>query len=74
LELIAQAFRDDGIYTQVTRLADENFASGIQMATQVLQHTFFRPNILFLPLRPETDLDELAETLDKSTNKTTVSG
>jgi len=66
LELIAQAFRDDGIYTQVTRLADANFASGIQMATQVLQHTFFRPNILFLHLRQETNLDELQRLVDET--------
>lgn len=66
LELIAQAFRDDGIYTQVTRLEDANFDSGIQMATQVLQHTFFRPNILFLHLRPETDLDELQKLVDET--------
>ena len=64
LELIAQAFRDDGIYTRVTRLEDDNFSSGIAMATQVLQHTFFRPNILFLHLRPDTDLVELQKLVD----------
>jgi len=66
LNLIAQAFQDDGIYTQVTRLEDADFASGIKMATQVLQHTFFRPNILFLLLRADTNLEDLQTLVDET--------
>lgn len=66
LDLIAQGFQDDGIFTKVTMLEDANFASGIQMATQVLQNTFFRPNILFLHLRPDTNLNELQNLVDET--------
>ncbi|MCP4419317.1 MAG: Na-K-Cl cotransporter, partial [Chloroflexi bacterium] len=48
LELLAEAFRDDGIYAEATRLEEADFVNGVRMTTQVLRHTFFRPNILFL--------------------------
>ncbi len=66
LELLAQAFRDDGIYAEATLLEEEDFVNGVRVTTQVLRKTFFRPNILFLHLRPDGDLDELQQLVDKT--------
>ncbi|MCP4420758.1 MAG: hypothetical protein GY805_29465 [Chloroflexi bacterium] len=66
LELLAEAFRDDGIYAEATRLEEADFVNGVRMTTQVLRHTFFRPNILFLHLRADSDLEELQQLVDKT--------
>ncbi|MCP5100063.1 MAG: Na-K-Cl cotransporter [Chloroflexi bacterium] len=66
LDTVTHAFREDGIYTQTTLLEESDFAAGVRMATQVLQNTFFRPNILFLNLRYTTDLDRLQQLVDKT--------
>lgn len=66
LKLIADAFRDDGIYTQVTRLEDADFVNGVRTATQMLAQAFFRPNLLFLHLRPGADLEALQTLLDQT--------
>ena len=63
---LAHAFLNDGIYAQMTNLEAPDFVSGVRMATQILRPTFFRPNILFLPLRPESNLDELQLLVDKT--------
>ena len=66
LELLTKAFRDDGIYADATRLEEVDFINGVRVTTQVLRHTFFRPNILFLHLRADSDLDELQQLVDKT--------
>lgn len=66
LKMLAQAFRDDGIYAEATLLEEADFVNGVRVTTQVLRHTFFRPNILFLHLRPGSDLQELQELVDKT--------
>lgn len=66
LHLVTRAFMDDGIYAQRTILEEENFVSGVRATTQILRHTFFRPNILFLHLRPDSDLNELQKLVDKT--------
>ncbi|MGD8404405.1 MAG: amino acid permease [Anaerolineales bacterium] len=66
LELLTKAFRGDGIYAQTTRLEEEDFVNGVRVTTQVLRNTFYRPNILFLHLRPDSDLDELQQLIDKT--------
>lgn len=66
LELLTKAFLDDGIYAQATRLEEDDFVNGVRVTTQVLRNTFYRPNILFLHLRPESDLDELQQLIDKT--------
>jgi hypothetical protein len=66
LESLAKAFREDGIYAEATRLEEDDFINGVRVATQVLRNTFYRPNILFLHLRPKSDLDELQELVDKT--------
>lgn len=66
INAIAQAFRDDGIYAEATLLEEDDFVNGVRVTTQVLRHTFFRPNILFLHLREGSNLDELQQLIDKT--------
>jgi len=66
LEAITNAFASDGIYANTTVLEEDDFVNGVRMTTQILRNTFFRPNILFLHLRPESDLKELQDLIDKT--------
>ncbi len=66
LRQLARAFREDGIYAEATLLEEADFVNGVRVTTQILRHTFFRPNILFLHLRPDSDLEELQELVDKT--------
>lgn len=66
LELLTKAFADEGIYANTTLLEENDFVNGVRMTTQVLRNTFFRPNILFLHLRPDSDLEELQQLIDKT--------
>jgi hypothetical protein len=66
LEVLTKAFRDDDIFAQATRLEEDDFVNGVRVTTQVLRNTFYRPNILFLHLRPDSDLDELQQLIDKT--------
>lgn len=66
LDLITQAFLDDGISAQTTLLEDEDFVNGVRTATQVLRRAFFRPNLLFLHLRRDSKLRELHQLIDKT--------
>lgn len=66
LEMLTKAFVDDGIYANATILEEDDFVNGVRMTTQILRNTFFRPNILFLHLRPESDLKELQDLIDKT--------
>lgn len=64
LELLTKAFREDGIYAEATLLEEADFINGVRVTTQVLRRTFFRPNILFLHLREDSDLEELQQLVD----------
>ncbi len=66
LRTLAKAFREDGIYAEATLLEEEDFVNGVRVTTQVLRHTFFRPNILFLHLRQNSDLEELQQLIDRT--------
>jgi solute carrier family 12 sodium/potassium/chloride transporter 2 len=66
LRNLARAFRADGIYAEATLLEEADFVNGVRLTTQILRNTFFRPNILFLHLRPDSDLDELQQLVDKT--------
>ncbi len=66
LGALMESFRNEGIYANATLLEEPDFINGVQMTTQVLRHTFFRPNILFLQLRPSSDLNELQQLVDKT--------
>ena len=66
LELLAEAFVNDGITASATLLEEEDFVNGVRASTQVLRKTFFRPNILFLHLWQDSDLDRLQALVDKT--------
>jgi solute carrier family 12 (sodium/potassium/chloride transporter), member 2 len=66
LDILTKAFVDDGIYANTTLLEEDDFVNAVRMTTQVLRNTFFRPNILFLHLRPDSDLNELQDLIDKT--------
>jgi hypothetical protein len=66
LDLLIQAFMADGIYARATTVDAEDYVEGVRTATQVLRSTFFRPNILFLRLYPDSDLGELQQLVDRT--------
>lgn len=66
LDLLTEAFIHDGLYANATLLEEDDFVNGVRMTTQVLRNTFFRPNILFLHMLPDSDLDELQDLIDKT--------
>ena len=67
LNLFTNAFMAEKINARTILMEDESFVNGVRATTQVLRHTFFRPNLLFLLLRPDSDLDQLQELVDKTT-------
>jgi hypothetical protein len=63
---LTRAFLAEGISAQTIFLEDDSFVNGVRATTQVMRHTFFRPNLLFLHLRPNSDLDVLQQLVDKT--------
>ena len=63
---LTEGFVRDGIYANATFLEETDFVNGVRATTQVLRETFFRPNILLLRLREDSDLDELQALVDKT--------
>ncbi len=59
LEVLTDSFEGDGIMARATLLEEEDFVNGVRSATQILRKTFFRPNILFFNLRPDSNREEL---------------
>ncbi len=66
LKELTQSFADEGIFARTTLLEEADMLNGVRLATQILRSTFFRPNILFLSLRAESDLDMLQQLVDKT--------
>ncbi len=66
IKTLTQAFTKDGITAQTTMLEDNDFVNGVRSATQILRGTFFRPNLLFLHLRDDSNLEELEQLIDKT--------
>lgn len=66
LRLLSQSFTDQGIYSQVTTLEDHDPVSAVRAATQIMRREFLRPNILFLQLLDESDIDQLEELITKT--------
>ncbi|MCA9950181.1 MAG: amino acid permease [Anaerolineales bacterium] len=66
LEMLTESFLDDDIYARAIFLEEEDFINGVRITTQVLRRSFFRPNILFLHLRHDSDLEELQQLVDKT--------
>lgn len=66
LGTLTEGFVRDGIYANTTFLEEVDFVNGVRATTQVLRETFFRPNILLLRLRENSDLDQLQALVDKT--------
>ena len=66
LESLTEGFVSDGIYSNETYIEEFDFVNCVRATTQVLRETFFRPNILLLRLREDSDLDELQALVDKT--------
>ena len=61
LEILTDAFLNEGIFARATFLEQDDFATGIRTATEVLSSVFFRPNILFLPFTGGGNLEALQD-------------
>ncbi|MCA9916562.1 MAG: amino acid permease, partial [Anaerolineales bacterium] len=66
LKDLTDAFADEGIFARTTLLEESDLVNGVRSATQILRGTFFRPNLLFLNLRAESDLAVLQQLVDKT--------
>jgi hypothetical protein len=55
LEAISASFRSKGVFSSSTVIHAEQFAKGINYASQALQGAFFKPNIMFLNLQDHND-------------------
>jgi hypothetical protein len=65
LMLFVQDFANDGIFARVALVERSNFTQNIRTGLEVLRGAFFSPNILFMPVRPDTDQTMLQELLDR---------
>jgi len=63
---LTKSFSDEGIFARTTLLEEADMVNGVRVATQILRSTFFRPNLLFLNLRAESDLAMLQQLVDKT--------
>lgn len=54
---VTQDLRNDGVFARHTLVDHPDFLTGTNLAMSVLQDTFLQPNILFVRLFPEGDLD-----------------
>ncbi|WP_420629026.1 amino acid permease [Candidatus Leptofilum sp.] len=63
---LTDSFADEGIFARTTLLEESDLVNGVRSATQILRNTFFRPNLLFLNLREESNLDILQQLVDKT--------
>ena len=66
LEELTNAIADDGIHASATFLEAEDFTDGVRAATQILKRSFFRPNILFLRMDKDSNLELLQELVQKT--------
>jgi solute carrier family 12 sodium/potassium/chloride transporter 2 len=66
LVTLTEGLMNDGITANATFLEEVDFVNGVRAATQVLRESFFRPNILFLHLWPNSDLNRLQALVDKT--------
>ncbi len=66
LELFEQVFARDGIFSRVALLPVKDYAQGVQTGLDVLHMAFFRPNILFMSVRPDTNQETLQFILDQA--------
>lgn len=61
LPRLGRAFRTEGVFSAWTLVETADFGSGLMAGVQTLGGTFFRPNVLFLPLPAATDPEREAD-------------
>jgi len=61
-----QAFANDGIFARVALLETRRFRYTLQTAMEMSTSAFFRPNILFLPILPNSDESKLQFIVDRT--------
>jgi len=66
LNNISRAFINEGIYSNVTFLEQDNFATGVRSSIEVLSGVFFRPNLLFIPLPADNNFKDLDQLFSKA--------
>jgi len=66
LRLLSQAFTDQGIFSQITVLEEDDPIEAVRSATQVMRREFLRPNILFLQLFDDSDVGRLEQLINKT--------
>jgi solute carrier family 12 sodium/potassium/chloride transporter 2 len=66
LQSFVQAFANDGIFARVALVESKDFAYNLQTGLEVLRGVFFRPNILFMPVKADTNQATLQEILDRA--------
>jgi hypothetical protein len=60
------AFAKDGIFARAALLEVSDYAPGVRTGMEVLRGIFFKPNILFLPVTPDSDETTLQFMLDRA--------
>ncbi|HSH03825.1 MAG TPA: Na-K-Cl cotransporter [Anaerolineae bacterium] len=58
VEMLSRAFLSDGVSSRTTFLQSRDFVAAVQSSMEILNSTFFRPNILFVPLLDENILEK----------------
>ncbi|WP_412069663.1 amino acid permease [Rubrivirga sp. IMCC43871] len=61
LPTLAEAFRRKGVFSSYAVVDADRFETGVTTAVQALRGSFFRPNVLFLPLPPRGAADSQRE-------------
>ena len=62
LPTLAAAFRRKGVFSSYAVVDADQFETGVVAAVQALRGSFFRPNVLFLPLPSKVEEDEARQT------------
>lgn len=60
------AFANDGVFARVALVEVRSLRYTLQTAMEVFTSAFFRPNILFMPILPDTDPEKLQFILDRA--------
>ncbi|MGB0388686.1 MAG: Na-K-Cl cotransporter [Ardenticatenaceae bacterium] len=67
LDDLTQGLAKEGIFAQVNLVEVEEFEQGLHTSLDVLRSVFFRPNILFMQITPDSDEDMLKNLLERAT-------
>ena len=66
LDILVESLIKDKVMSRAMMLEENDFSAGVKSATQILRHTFFRPNILFFNLHINQAGSSLAALIDRT--------